>query len=87
MLGGGSAGGLAGELLGRVLLERLCEATVAACEVEVRCPPLTKEGRYLSDTCAIPHENKEILGAIPPSAILSRKGIARYRGGYLAPGR
>ena len=26
-------------------------------------------------------------GAIPPSAILSRKGIARYGGGYLALGR
>ena len=26
------------------------------------------------------------MGAIPPSAILSRKGIARY-GGYLARGR
>ena len=33
---------------------------------------------YLSDTCAIPHENKA-MGAIP-SAILSRQGIARYGG-------
>ena len=42
---------------------------------------------YLSDICAIPYEKK---GAIPPSAILSRKGIARYGGpggGYLALGR
>ena len=34
---------------------------------------------YLSDTCAIPYENKA-MGAIPPSAILSRKGSARYGG-------
>ena len=52
-------------------------------EVEVRYRPPSKG--YLSDTCAIPYENKG-MGAIPPSAILSRKGIARY-GGYLALGR
>ena len=34
---------------------------------------------YLSDTCAIPYE-KGKKGAIPPSAILSRKGVARYGG-------
>ena len=34
---------------------------------------------YLSDTCAIPFENKA-NGCDPPSAILSRKGIARYGG-------
>ena len=39
---------------------------------------------YLSDTCAIPYENK--MGAIPPSAILSRKGIARYWGGVSRTG-
>ena len=34
---------------------------------------------YLSDTCAMPMKTRQI-GAIPPSAILSRKGIARYGG-------
>ena len=34
---------------------------------------------YLSDTCAIPYETRK-KRAIPPSAILSRKGIARYGG-------
>ena len=34
---------------------------------------------YLSDTCAIPYENKA-NGCDTPSAILSRKGIARYGG-------
>ena len=34
---------------------------------------------YLSDTCAIPYQNKA-NGATPPSAILSRKGVARYGG-------
>ena len=42
-------------------------------------PPPPQKG-YLSDTCAIPYENKA-MGATPPSAILSRKGIARYGGG------
>ena len=36
---------------------------------------------YLSDTCAIPSENKANgCDTPPPSAILSRKGIARYGG-------
>ena len=34
---------------------------------------------YLSDTCAIPHENKA-NGCDTPSAILSRRGLARYGG-------
>ena len=46
-------------------------------EVEVRYPPPQKG--YLSDTCAIPCENKA-NGCDTPSAILSRKGIARYGG-------
>ena len=41
---------------------------------------------YLSDTCAIPYENRASWCDTPPSAILSRKGIARC-GGYLALGR
>ena len=44
-----------------------------------RCDTPPQKG-YLSDAYAIPHENKA-LGAIPPSAILSQKGIARYGGG------
>ena len=54
------------------------------CEVEVRYPPPLKRGisailaRYLLKT--------RQMGQIPPSAMLSRKGIARY-GGYLAQGR
>ena len=40
-------------------------------------PPPPK--RYLSDTGAIPYENKA-NGCDTPSAILSRKGIARYGG-------
>ena len=40
-------------------------------------PPPTKG--YLSDTCAISHENKA-NGCETPSAILSQKGIARYGG-------
>ena len=56
---------------------------VLACALEVRYPP--QEG-YLSDTCAIPYENKaKRVREISPSAIQSRKGIARY-GGYLALG-
>ena len=46
-----------------------------------RCDTPPQKG-YLSDTCAIPYETRQ-KGATPPSAILSRKGIARY-GGYLA---
>ena len=41
-------------------------------------PPPPQKG-YLSDTCAVPMKTRQI-GAIPPSAILSRKGIARYGG-------
>ena len=41
-----------------------------------RCDTPPQKG-YLSDTCAIPYEKRQ-MGAIPPSAILSRKGIARY---------
>ena len=41
--------------------------------------PLPRKG-YLSNTCAIPHENKA-NGCGAPSAILSRKGIGRYGGG------
>ena len=46
-------------------------------------PPPPPQKGYLSDTCAIPYENpkkKRQMDAIPPSAILSRKGIARYGG-------
>ena len=49
-----------------------------ACEVEVRYASPQKG--YLSDSCAIPPENKA-MGAIPPSAILSRKDLARNWGG------
>ena len=45
--------------------------------MEVRSPPPQKG--YLSDTCAIPYENKA-KGCDTPSAMLSRKGIARYGG-------
>ena len=45
--------------------------------MEVRYPPPQKG--YLSDTCAISYENKA-NGCDTPSAILSRKGIARYGG-------
>ena len=46
-----------------------------------RCDTPLQKG-YLSDTCAIPSEFKQgNKRAIPPSAILSRKGIARYGGG------
>ena len=55
------------------LIRRMSE-----CEVEVQYPPPPPNG-YLSDTCAIPYENKA-NGCDTPSAILSRKGIARYGG-------
>ena len=44
-----------------------------------KIPPPQKG--YLSDTCAIPYENKALreMGAIPPSAIPSRKGIRKIR--------
>ena len=45
--------------------------------MEVRYPPPPKKG-HLSDTCAIPIRQ---MDAIPSSAILFRKGIARYGGG------
>ena len=50
-----------------------------------RCDTPPQKG-YLSDTCAITYENKA-NGCDTPSAILSRKGIARYGRGYLALGR
>ena len=40
-------------------------------------PP--QKGHDLSNTCAIPHETRQ-MGAIPPSAIRSQKRIARYGG-------
>ena len=55
----------------------------------VRCPSpsyahltcdTTVEKAYLSDTCAMPHEN-EAKACNTPSAIPSRKGIPRYGGG------
>ena len=48
------------------------------CEVEVRYPPPPQKV-YLGDACAIPHENMAKRVQYP-SAILSRKGIAQYRG-------
>ena len=48
-----------------------------------RCDTPPQKG-YLSDTCVIPYENKAKGCAIPPSAILSRKGIARYGGVWAA---
>ena len=44
-----------------------------------RCDAPAPQKGYLSDTCAIPYENKAD-GCDTPSAILSRKGIARYGG-------
>ena len=48
-----------------------------ACEVEVRYPPLK---RGISAILARYPMKTRQMGAIPPSAILSRKGIARYGG-------
>ena len=48
-----------------------------ACEVEVRYPPLE---RGISAILARYPMKTRQMGAIPPSAILSRKGIARYGG-------
>ena len=48
-----------------------------ACEVEVRYPPLK---RRISAILARDHMKTRQMGAIPPSAILSRKGIAREGG-------
>ena len=47
--------------------------------MEVRYPPPPPPKGYLSDAGAIPYENKA-NGCDTPSAILSRKGIARYGG-------
>ena len=47
------------------------------CEFEVRCPPSVKQEGYLSDTCAILHESKQIE-CDTLSGMLSRKGIARH---------
>ena len=44
-----------------------------------RCHTPPPQKGYLSDTSAIPIKTRQ-MGAIPPSAILSRKGIARYGG-------
>ena len=44
-----------------------------------RCDTSPPQKGYLSDTCPIPYENKA-NGCDTPSAILSRKGIARYGG-------
>ena len=48
-----------------------------ACEVEVRYPPLK---RGISAILARYPIKTRQMGVIPPSAILSRKGIARYGG-------
>ena len=48
-----------------------------ACEVEVRYPPV-KRG-ISAIPARYPMKTRQ-MGAIPPSAILSRKGIARYGG-------
>ena len=48
-----------------------------ACEVEVRYPPLQ---RGISAILARYPMRTRQMGAMPPSAILSRKGIARYGG-------
>ena len=48
-----------------------------ACEVEVRYPPLKRGISAILARC--PMKTRQ-MGAIPPSAILSRKGIARYGG-------
>ena len=44
-----------------------------------RCdiPPPPPQKGYLSDICRIPHETRQ-NGCDTPSAVLSRKGIARY---------
>ena len=53
-------------------------------EVEVRYPPL--ERGISAIPARYPMKTRQ-MGAIPPSVILSRKGIARYGGGDLALGR
>ena len=49
-----------------------------ACEVEVRYPPPIKRG-ISAIPARYPMKTRQ-MGAIPPSAIPSRKGIARYGG-------
>ena len=62
---------------------------VESCEVEVRYPPPLKRG-ISAILARYPMKTRQV-GAIPPSAILSRKGIARYGGvsrtGSLSAGR
>ena len=50
-----------------------------ACEVEVRYPPPPPQKGISAILERYPMKTKQ-MGAIPPSAILSRKGIARYGG-------
>ena len=54
-----------------------------ACEVEVRYPPLK---RGISAILARYPMKTRQMGVIPPSAIRSRKGIARYGGGLSRTG-
>ena len=54
-----------------------------ACEVEVRYPPLKKGISAI--LARYPMKTRQ-MGAIPPSAILSRKGIARWGGGVSRTG-
>ena len=56
-----------------------------ACALEVRYPPPFKKG-YLSDTCAIPSENKAKRVRYPLCNTVS-KGYCALLGGYLALGR
>ena len=55
-----------------------------ACEGEVRYPPPQKG--YLSDTCAIPYENKA-NGCDTPLCDTISERVLRDMGGYLALGR
>ena len=51
-----------------------------------RCDTPPPEKGYLSDTCAIPHEETRQMGAIPPVRNYLEK-VLRDMGGYLALGR
>ena len=51
----------------------------STCEVEVRYAPLNLKGGISAILPRYPMKTRH-MGAIPPSAILSRKGIARYGG-------
>ena len=51
-----------------------------ACEVEVRYPPPPQKG-YLSDTCAIPYENKANRVRYPPLRDMGGGGISHGRQG------